>query len=31
MTRLQIRYLMARFGMTEAQAQALCALIWGAA
>lgn len=31
MTRqLQIKLLMARFGMTEAQASALCSLVWGA-
>ena len=30
MTRLQIRYLMRRFNVTEAQANALAALIWGA-
>jgi hypothetical protein len=30
MTRLQIRYLMRRFQMTEAQANALASLIWGA-
>jgi hypothetical protein len=30
MTRLQILYLMRRFQMTEAQASAIAALIWGA-
>lgn len=30
MTRLRILHLMHRFGMTEAQASAFCALIWGA-
>jgi len=29
-TRLRIAYLMRRFSMTEAQAQALANLIWGA-
>jgi len=29
MTRLQIRFLMSRYGLTESQAHALCALIWG--
>lgn len=29
MQRLQIRYLMRRFQMTEAQAQAVAALFWG--
>jgi hypothetical protein len=31
MKRLQILYLMRRFQMTEAQATAICSLIWGAA
>lgn len=30
MNRLQIRLLMQRFALTEAQAQAIAALIWGA-
>ncbi len=30
MRQLQIRLLMRLHGMTEAQASALCALIWGA-
>lgn len=30
MTRLKIQYLMHRFALTEAQAQAIAALIWGA-
>jgi hypothetical protein len=30
MTRLQVLYLMRRFQMTEAQASAIAALIWGA-
>lgn len=30
MTKYQIRFLMRRFQMTEAQAQAIAALIWGA-
>ena len=29
MTKYQIRYLMRRFNVTEAQANALAALIWG--
>ncbi len=29
MTRLQIRFLMRCHGLTEAQAQAVAALIWG--
>ena len=29
MTRLQIRLLMQRFAMTEAQAHAIAALVWG--
>lgn len=29
MRQLQIRFLMRVHGMTEAQASALCALIWG--
>lgn len=29
MTKLQIRYLMHRYGLTESQAQAIAALIWG--
>jgi len=29
MTKYQVRYLMRRFQMTEAQAHALAALIWG--
>jgi hypothetical protein len=31
MRQLQIRLLMRAHGLTEAQASALCALIWGAA
>jgi hypothetical protein len=31
MKKLQIKLLMQRFALTEAQAYALCALIWGAA
>jgi len=30
MTRMQIRLLMQRFALTEAQAQAIAALVWGA-
>ena len=31
MKQLQIRYLMRAHGLTESQAQAICALVWGAA
>lgn len=31
MTKLQIRYLMRRFNLSEAQAQAIASLIWGLA
>jgi hypothetical protein len=30
MQRLRTRFLMRAYGVTEAQAQALCTLIWGA-